>query len=90
MYNYRQEVELKLIEEMNALDLFKKLPHLTYDKKVTKDWGYIPNLYHFDTMWHVSWIHYDDCEAFIDFEGETPEESIQKAFDWCVKLKLVE
>ena len=51
--------------------------------------GYIPNLYHFDTKWHVSWIHYDDCGAFIDFEGETPEESIQKAFDWCVELKLV-
>lgn len=74
---------------MNALDLFKRLPHLSDDKKVVNDWGYIPNLYHFDTKWHVSWIHYDDCEAFIDFEGETPEESIQKAFDWCVELKLV-
>jgi hypothetical protein len=75
---------------MNALDLFKKLPHLTCDKKVIKDWGYIPNLYYFDTKWHVSWIHHDDCEAFIDFEGETPEESIQKAFDWCVELKLID
>lgn len=25
----------------------------------------------------------------IDFEGETPEESIKKSFDWCVELKLV-
>ena len=28
-------------------------------------------------------------DAFIDFEGETSEEAIQKAFDWCVELKLV-
>ena len=34
---------------MNALDLFKRLPHLDGDKKVIKDWGYTPNLYHFDT-----------------------------------------
>jgi hypothetical protein len=75
---------------MNALDLFKILPHLDGDKKVINDWGYIPNLYHFDTKWHVSWIHYDDGDAFIDFEDETPEEAIQKAFDWCVELKLIE
>lgn len=76
---------------MNALDLFKILPHLDGDKKVimTHDWGYIPNLYHFDTKWHVSWIHYDDGDAFIDFEEETPEEAIQKAFDWCVELNLI-
>ena len=75
---------------MNVLDLFKRLPHLDSDKKVINDWGYIPNLYHFDTKWHVSWIHYDDCDAFIDFESDTPEESIQKAFDWCIELKLIE
>lgn len=75
---------------MNYLNLFKRLPHLDGDRKVIKDWGYIPNLYHFDTKWHVSWIHYDDGDAFIDFEDETPEEAIQKAFDWCVELKLVQ
>ena len=75
---------------MNALDLFKRLPHLNGDKKVIKDWGYTPNLYHFDTQWHVSWIHCDDGFAFIDFLGNTAEEAIQKAFDWCVELKLVQ
>lgn len=74
---------------MNALDLFKRLPHLDSDKKVVNDWGYIPNLYYFDTMWHVSWIHCDDGYGFVDFEAETPEEAIRKAFDWCVELKLI-
>lgn len=74
---------------MNALDLFKKLPHLNDNKEVVDDWGHTPNLYHFDTKWHVSWMHCDDGFAFIDFECETPEEAIQKAFDWCVELKLI-
>lgn len=74
---------------MNALDLFKRLPHLTDDKKVIKDWGNAPNLYHFDTKWHVSWMNCVDGYAIIDFEGETPEEVIQEAFDWCVELKLI-
>lgn len=87
--NSPQEVEFKLAQEMNVLDLFKKLPHLNDNKEVVDDWGYTPNLYHFDTKWHVSWMHCDDGFAFIDFEGETPEEAIQKAFDWCIELKLI-
>lgn len=74
---------------MNYLDLFKKLPHLDSDKKIIKDWGYTPNLYHFDTKWHVSWIHCDVGDAFIDFEGETAEEAIQKAFDYCAIHNLI-
>lgn len=34
---------------MEALELFKKLPHLDYNKNVITDWGYTPNLYHFDS-----------------------------------------
>lgn len=74
---------------MNELELFKKLPHLNGNKEVVNDWGYTPNLYHFDTMWHVSWIHCDDGYGFVDFEAETLEEAIRKAFDWCVELKLI-
>ena len=36
-------------------------------------------------MWHVSWIHCDDGYGFVDFEAETPEEAIRKAFE----LKLI-
>ena len=50
---------------MNELELFKKLPHLNGNKEVVNDWGYTPNLYHFDTMWHVSWIHCDDGYGLI-------------------------
>lgn len=74
---------------MNALDLFKKLPHLNGNKEVVDDWEYTPSLYHFDTMWHVSWMHCDDGYGFIDFYDELPEEAIKKAFDWCVKLNLI-
>ena len=74
---------------MTALDLFKKLPHLNDDKKVIKDWGDAPNLYHFDTKWHVSWIHCDDGFALIDFESKPAEGAIQKAFYWCIELKLI-
>ena len=80
----------KWADKTNALELFKKLPHLDYNKNVLTDWGYTPNLYHFDESWHVSWVECEDGETLIDFEAETPEEAIQKAFDWCVELKLIE
>lgn len=77
-------------DKTNALELFKKLPHLDYGKHVLTDWGYAPNLYHFDQSWHVSWIECEEGDSIKDFEAETPEEAIKKAFDWCVELKLIE
>ena len=79
-----------ILYEYEALELFKKLPHLDYNKNVITDWGYTPNLYHFDGSWHVSWIHCEEGDSFIDFEAGTPEEAIKKAFDWCGELKLIE
>lgn len=75
---------------MKALELFKKLPHLDYLYGVQTDWRYAPNLYHFDGAWHVTWIDCEDGDSIKDFEAETPEEVIKKAFDWCVELKLIE
>ena len=79
----------KWADNTSALELFKKLPHLDYSKNVLTDWGYTPNLYHFDESWHVSWIHCEEGDTLIDFEAETPEEAIKKAFDWCVEIKLI-
>lgn len=77
-------------DKTNALELFKKLPHLDSNEIIVADWEYTPNLYHFDQSWHVSWIGCLEGDTFVDFEAETPEEAIKKAFDWCVKLKLIE
>ena len=75
---------------MTALELFKKLPHIDYNKNVLIDWGYTPSLCHFDTAWHVGWVHCEEGDILVDFEGNTPEEAIKKAFDWCIELKLIE
>ena len=61
-----------------------------YNKNVLIDWGYTPSLCHFDTAWHVGWVHCEEGDILVDFEGNTPEEAIKKAFDWCIELKLIE
>lgn len=71
-----------LDELKGGLALFKKLPHINSDNEIVSDWGYAPNLYHFDGSWHVTWIHCEDSDGLYDFEGKTPEEAIQKAYDW--------
>ena len=66
-----------------ALDKFKTLQHISGDLKHTlEDWGYTPNLYHFDGSWHVDWIHCDDGDSLKGFTAETAEEAIDKAYDW--------
>lgn len=65
-----------------ALDKFKTLQHISGDMKSTvEDWGYAPNLYHFDGSWHVDWI---SCEgdSIEEFNADTPEEAIDKAYNW--------
>ena len=67
----------------NSLENFKSLQHISGDLKSTlQDWGYAPNLYFFDGMWHVSWISCEEGDGIKDFEGNTPEEAIDKACNW--------
>ena len=33
---------------MGELDKFKELPHINSLYEIVDDWGYAPNLYHFD------------------------------------------
>lgn len=89
------------IIDIDYLSKFKKLPHLSveydakllpdipYKCKVIDDWGYTPNLYHFDTQWHVSWIHCEEDDGTLDFSGSTPEECIDKAYKFCIDNKLI-
>ena len=69
-------------DEENSLEKFKELPHINSDYKIVNDWGYTPNLYHFDKSWHVTWIHCEEGDGLDDFEGKTPEEAIDKAYNW--------
>lgn len=71
---------------MTTLEKFKKLPqHITHKYELLYDYGYCPNLYHFDGNWHVTYIHCEDMDGLDDFTGNTPEEAIDKAYDWYVK-----
>lgn len=75
-------LEMKTDED-NSLEKFKSLQHITRDLHQTlEDWGYAPNLYFFDGMWAVSWISCEDGDSIKDFEGNTPEEAIDKAYNW--------
>ena len=66
-----------------AIDKFKALQHITGDmKSAVEDWGYTPNLYHFDGNWHVDWISYEDGDSIKGFTAQTPEEAIDKASEW--------
>lgn len=70
-------------DENNFLEKFKSLQHITKDFHQTlEDWGYAPNLYFFDGMWHVSWISCEEGDSIKDFEGNTSEEAIDKACNW--------
>ncbi len=75
-------LEVKEVED-TSLEKFKSLQHITGDlHKTSEDWGYTPNLYHFDGSWHVSWISCEEGDGIKDFEGNTPEEAIDKAYKW--------
>lgn len=67
----------------NSLEKFKSLQHISRDLRSTlQDWGYTPNLYHFDGSWHVDWIHCEEGDSIEGFTAETPEEAIDKAYNW--------
>lgn len=75
-------LKVKEVEE-GSLEKFKSLQHITRDlKRTLQDWGYAPNLYFCDEMWHVSWISCEEGDSIKDFEGNTPEEAIDKAYNW--------
>lgn len=81
---YALKCKLDTLEvKYDPLENFKSLQHISRDLKSTlQDWGYAPNLYFFDGMWHVSWISCEEGDGIKDFEGNTPEEAIDKACNW--------
>ena len=72
-----------MLANNEALDKFKTLQHITGDMKSTvEDWAYTPNLYHFDGTWHVDWISCENGDSIKGFTAQTPEEAIDKAYEW--------
>lgn len=66
---------------LDYIEMFMSLPHIDDKFQPIDDWGYIPNLYHFDGQWHVSWIHHDDGENLLSYSASTPEEAIRLAVE---------
>ena len=67
----------------DSLERFKSLQHISGDlHKTLEDCGYAPNLYHFDGSWHVDWISCEDGDSIKGFTADTPEEVINKAYNW--------
>ena len=79
---YKENVEVKTDKD-NSLEKFKSLQHITNDPHQTlEDWGYAPNLYFFDGMWHVDWISCEEGDSIKCFTEDTAEEAINKAYNW--------
>ena len=67
----------------DSLEKFKSLQHISGDLKSTLHYlGYAPNLYHFDGSWHVDWIYCEEGDSIKGFNADTPEEAIDKAYNW--------
>lgn len=47
-----------------------------------------PTLYHYDGSWVVDLVDSDGCSEHVE-SAPTPEEAIQKAYDWCVSKGLI-
>lgn len=63
---------------MDYLKLFQSLPNFNFDKEITTNDCYNPNLYPWDGVWIVSWVS-DEGDSLLEFNGNTPEEAIEKA-----------
>lgn len=74
-------------QSSNILELFTKLPSLRKDERdnLVPDGYYSPMLYHEKGSWYINWYDTEDLidSAYI-VDGNTPEEAIQKAYEWCL------
>ena len=82
--------------KLSALEKFALIPNITiFEKgkfaKVDKeqDEGYTPTLYYYNKSYQLEWID-DENNSICNITGDTPEEAINKAFDFCLSEKLIE
>ena len=83
-------------DELSALQKFSLLPNINIFeegefKKVDKeqDEGYTPTLYYYNKSYQLEWIN-NENNSIRNIAGDTPEEAINKAFDFCLSEKLIE
>ena len=82
--------------KLSVLQKFALLPNITMfeEGELTKvdkeqDEGYIPILYYYNKSYQLEWID-DENNSIYNITGDTPEEVINDAFDFCVSEKLIE
>ena len=82
--------------KLTPLEKFALLPTITMfeEGELTKvdkeqDEGYTPTLYYYNKNYQVEWID-NENNAICNITGNTPEEVINKAFDFCLSEKLIE
>ena len=83
-------------DELSVLQKFALLPNITMfeEGELTKvdkeqDEGYTPTLYYYNKSYQLAWIN-DENNSIYNITGDTPEEVINDAFDFCVSEKLIE
>lgn len=81
---------------LTPLEKFALLPNITMfeEGELTKvdkeqDEGYTPTLYWYDRRYCVDWMS-EESDTILCFNGDSPEEVINKAFDFCLSKKLIE
>ena len=82
-------------DKLSALQKFALLPNINIFEegeftKVDKeqDEGYIPTLYYYNKSYQLEWID-DENNAICNITGDTPEEVINKAFNFCINENLI-
>ena len=82
-------------DELSALQKFALLPNITMfeEGKLTKvdkeqDEGYTPTLYYYNKSYQLAWIN-DENNSICNITGDTPEEVINKAFNFCINENLI-
>ena len=82
-------------DELSALQKFALLPNITIFEegeliKVDKerDEGYAPTLYYYNKSYQLAWIN-DENNSICNIAGDTPEEVINKAFNFCINENLI-
>lgn len=83
--------------KITALEKFTILPNLDIFEpngdyivvNKEEDEGYAPTLYYYDKEYIMDWIG-DEHDSILSFSGNTPEEVIDKGFDFCKDNNLIE
>lgn len=76
-----------------AMKMFSSLPSISRtdetDSYIVNENGAKPALIHEDNTYIVMWVD-EDFFTIKDFEADTPEEAIYKAFEFCKNNNLIE